>query len=104
MAICSRDGCTKTLRSDNSTGACSSSCQSPDAPASVRARVTNPGREVAAPKREPGAAVDRALVMAKFRTVTEALGFDPDELLAEAAQAWLDGAGAAVKAANEAVE
>lgn len=103
--------CGKKLRVDNTRGACSvclsegkpvpSSAAAPKA--TMRVPFGTARVEVAAPKHR-GDEVDRALVMAKFRTVAEALGFDPDELLAEAAQAWLEGAGAAVKAASEAEE
>lgn len=100
MAICSRSGCTKTLRSDNSSGACSSNCQSPDAPPSMRARVTTPVRETPPAKREVlEASLDD--IMVRFRAVATGLGRNPDAILAQAAQGWLDSLSELIDAADK---
>ena len=83
MSVCSRTGCTKTLNKNNTTGMCGSGCESMDAPPAKRA-----GNLKAAAKRVE--AVDDE-VMVKFRKVAEMVGKDPDEMVREYAQAWLDG-------------
>lgn len=92
MTICSRSGCTKQLRKDNSKGLCSSSCLSPDAPPMVRAKG---GKAPVAPvddstlthdeDGEPGPALK------KFREVAAVVGLDADKVLEEFAQSWLAG-------------
>ena len=83
MATCSRRGCEKKLRSNNTTGHCGSGCHSLDAPPSQQdRRVTKAAPAAAAP-----AAPD---AMARFRVVVDALGHDPDAILADFAQLWLD--------------
>jgi hypothetical protein len=99
MATCSRNGCTKTLRIDNSSGACSSNCQSPDAPPSQRARVTNP-REAAPPKKHEVLEASPDEVMVRFTQVATGLGKDPNAILAEAAQGWLDSVAELINAAD----
>lgn len=86
---CKRDGCTKVLRSNNATGECGSGCESPDAPYSKRAVGVGGG--------EPAVKRGRSETMKRFRAVAGGLGKDPDEILEEAASAWLD---ALVKAAE----
>lgn len=106
MATCSRSGCTKILRRDNSTGMCSSNCQSPEAPPSQRARNS---RAAASKKADdildytPGTkkpAADSSELREKFATVAAALGFDPEQLLDEARQEWLNAAGEVIRKAN----
>lgn len=83
MTTCSRTGCPKKLRSNNTTGHCATNCESMDAPPSARA-----GNLKAAAKRVE--ATDDA-TMVRFRRVAEAVGKDPEEMIREFAQAWLDG-------------
>lgn len=99
MSTCSRPGCTKSLKSNNVKGMCSSGCLSPDAPASVRAKSsppTNPfsleaGFTYTASSKSPAAELRAAAgPVARFRMVAEALGLDPEAILNEFAQAWLD--------------
>lgn len=102
---CTRNGCSRQLRVDNKKGVCSYNCESPDAPAAaravnVKASTSTSAKKIDAPAEE--VAVDHAAVLAKFRTVAEALGFDPEEQLAAAAENWMQAAGAAVKAADDA--
>jgi len=93
MTTCSRSGCTKKLRKDNAKGVCSSNCDSPEAPAAQRAK----GIGAAAPKHEAAKEIyapeklSHAETIKIFRDVAEAVGRDPDEMIAEFAQAWLDG-------------
>lgn len=91
MTICSRSSCTKKLRSNNTTGRCATGCLSPDAPPAARAK----GVGAAAPKREAAkevtAVASHGETIELFRSVTQAVGRDPDEMIAEFAQAWLDG-------------
>lgn len=93
MTTCTRSGCTKKLRKDNEKGVCSSNCGSPDAPPFARAK----GVGAAAPKREAAKEVaaiatsSNEETIQRFRSVTEAVGRDPDEMIAEFAQAWLNG-------------
>lgn len=89
MSTCSRTGCTKKLNANNRSGACATGCLSPEAPASVRAK----GKEPAAIGTPPqdGAMVASTGALARFRTVAEALGFEPDDILEEFAQEWLNG-------------
>lgn len=97
MAQCSRSGCTKQLRKDNTKGACSSNCESAEAPNGVRAKEV--AESAAVPKPDLAdkhnasevMARFRAEVMARFRAVTKALGLDAEVILAEAARDWLDG-------------
>jgi hypothetical protein len=90
---CSRPGCSKKLRSNNTTGRCATNCQSPEAPPSHRAagvdgvdgaRAPRKSTTRAEPAREAGSA------LAKFRLVVEALGRDPDAVLEEFAGGWLE--------------
>lgn len=83
---CSREGCGKKLRPRNKKGVCSSGCLSPDAPRSLRAKGTGqpgPAQAASLPSSNPQSLV-------RFRVVAEALGKDPDALLEEFAQGWLD--------------
>lgn len=86
MTTCTRSGCGKTLRDTNTTGMCASNCRSPDAPLSLRA----PG--VGADELDTGTTKRRGPsdTMRRFRVVATALHKDPDAILEEAAQAWLD--------------
>ena len=77
--FCSRSGCTKKLRPTNTTGMCATGCLSPDAMPSQR-QVGNRG---------PGRG-EASSVMKRFRVVATALGKDPNAILDEAAQGWLD--------------
>lgn len=81
MSVCSREGCDKKLNSNNTTGHCGSGCRSPTAPAYQRAK------DVVGLVAQ--AADDD--VMVRFRKVAEAVGKDPDEMVREYAQAWMDG-------------
>lgn len=93
MTTCSRSGCTKQLRKDNAKGVCSSNCGSPDAPPAARAK----GVGAAAPRRSMADSIDAPASLSNeetikiFRDVTQAVGRDPDEMIAEFAQAWLNG-------------
>ena len=94
IKTCSRPGCEKKLRSDNSSGKCASNCLSSEAPPAHRAkgagsRVTivddaTPPRAKAPKRTENGASLTR------FRLVADALGKDADAILEEFAQAWLE--------------
>jgi hypothetical protein len=125
---CSRTGCGKTLRANNSKGVCSSGCLSADAPPFARAEgvidvpVTRKEKPAEAVKQElpkaayqeppliSGAEQARELArwqkkpnraqatLEKFRQLGETLGFDADELLAEFAQSFIDRAKRAVTA------
>jgi hypothetical protein len=97
---CTRTDCGKKLRNDNSSGKCSSSCRSPEAPPSLRAEgvqaavKASPTAPALTPPRVWSAApTDTVTLMplAKFRMVAEAIGKDPAAILNEFAQAWLDG-------------
>lgn len=91
MTTCSRTGCTKTLRSNNTTGLCATNCLSPDAAPSHRAKaVDGAGGELGRTRAEKPAA-ETGNAMAKFRAVAEVVGLDPDQVLEEFAQSWLDG-------------
>lgn len=102
---CSRLGCSKKLRSDNTKGVCSvmKTCganrsdaeptaaadeEAPDKMAAPKARRTSSPKAPAAAK-----------TLERFRLLAEALDFDPDELLAEFAAGWLERARAAVTGA-----
>lgn len=104
MPQCSRNGCTKQLRKDNSKGVCSSNCESPEAPPNKQVAgvkrapaTTSERRAASAPAKEQG---DHAAVFAKFRTVADTLGLDSEAILAEAAQGWLDAVRETVQAAD----
>ncbi len=92
MTTCTRSGCNKKLRKDNAKGLCSSNCESPDAPPFARAKgvAAGPKREAAKEVTAPATLSHEATIQ-RFRSVTEAVGRDPDEMIAEFAQAWLDG-------------
>lgn len=91
MTTCTRTGCNKKLRKDNSKGMCSSACESPDAPPAQRAKgvegrgLGNPPAKQLVEPSESGAALK------KFREVAETVGLDADKVLEEFAQSWLDG-------------
>jgi hypothetical protein len=86
---CSRPGCGKTLRANNSTGACATGCRSPDARPSQREGWGKPGwKDEDAPK-APRAVKPAGDALARFRIVAEALGKDADQLLEDFAAAWL---------------
>lgn len=94
MTTCSRTGCTKKLRRNNTTGMCATGCHSAEAPAGRRASL---GATATVVSREPYSmeiterpATAPSDALAKFRVVAEALGKKPDELLGEFAQAWLE--------------
>jgi hypothetical protein len=71
--FCSRAGCTKKLNRNNTTGMCATNCEADGAP-----------------QKSTASASSSASVMKRFRTVATALGKDPNAILEEAAQAWLD--------------
>jgi hypothetical protein len=81
---CSRNGCGKKLRSNNTKGVCGSGCLSPEAPSYMRAGVA-----VKSPRVSKAPKADAADVMARFRAVATGLGKSPDVILQDAAQAWL---------------
>jgi hypothetical protein len=80
MTTCTRPGCDKTLRANNTKGECGSGCLSPDAPPAKRAK--GPALKSTSSARSPGA-------VAKFRLVAEGLGLDPEAMLEEFASEWL---------------
>lgn len=85
MKTCTRSGCGKTLRDINTTGMCASGCRSPEAPLSLRAPGVGDELDVGTTKRRGASDT-----MKRFRIVATALNKDPDAILEEAAQAWLD--------------
>ena len=80
MTTCSRSDCTKKLRSNNTTGHCATGCLSDEAPPSSRAKAT-------APKPEARGSLT---AMERLRDVAQVLNLDPDAVLEEFAQAWLE--------------
>ncbi len=82
--FCKRPGCDKKLRSTNTTGVCATGCRSTEASPSERVVGT----------RSVGAKDD---VLRRFRLVARALGKDPEAILVEAAQTWLDTVAKAVE-------
>lgn len=66
---CTRSGCGKKLRPNNTTGECGSGCLSMEAPPAKRA--------------SQGGEED---VLVRFRKVAKALGKDPDEILENSAR------------------
>lgn len=74
--------CSKKLRKNNSGDLCTSCRRGPDVGAPVTKRKPVPVK----------AANDEApdSVLAKFRVVADALGENPDAILADYAQGWLD--------------
>lgn len=90
MTTCTRSGCNKKLRKDNSKGECSINCESPDAPPFARAKGVE-GRGLGNPPKKQIAQSSNDEIIQRFRAVTEAVGRDADEMIAEFAQAWLDG-------------
>lgn len=84
--VCSRTGCGKKLRSDNSTGECGSNCLSPEAPPAKRAKGVEGSTATPSSSRKPAAKrVPRKQddALERFRTVMTALGKDPEAMLAE---------------------
>lgn len=79
---CSRPGCEKTLKPNNTKGMCSSGCLGPEAPISLRAAAA--GTDAPAGEED---------VLVRFRRVAKALGKDPNAILDGAcrkvAEAWL---------------
>lgn len=85
MTTCSRPGCNKKLRTDNSTGECSSNCHSPEAPPAKRAAGAGVKVQVVVPERAPRekrTAGGGLSVAERFRMVFAGLGRDPEEMLA----------------------
>lgn len=81
---CSRAGCTKKLRSNNTTGMCSVNCEA--------------WKDEAPVKAAPRASSRRASeTMRSFKTVARALGKNPDAILEEAASTWLEAVRKAVE-------
>lgn len=78
--------CGKTLRSDNTRGACS------DCLAKGHAAVP-----LAKEESKRGGSKKRSDTMKSFRTVAAALGKDPDAILEEAASEWLSAVRRAVE-------
>lgn len=85
---CSRAGCGKTLRANNTTGSCATGCRSEDAPPAKRAKASGGAGQAQASKAQE--AVSCAGALARFRVVAEALGKTPDDILEDFAQGWLD--------------
>lgn len=90
MTTCSRSGCTKKLRKDNSLGKCSSNCESPDAPPSHRAKGIE-GRGLGNPPAKQLEASTAQGAAVKFRAVHDAMGMDPEKTLEEFYSSWLEG-------------
>jgi hypothetical protein len=87
IKTCSRPGCDKKLRSNNTTGKCDSNCRSSEAPPTHRAKARGSMSRATVAKladEKVGA------TLVRFRLVAEALGKDPDVVLEEFAQAWLE--------------
>lgn len=84
MSTCSRSGCTKKLNANNTKGVCGSNCLSPEAPAGIRAID-----RIRAAATTPPDAPERG-ALGRFRTVAVALGLEPDDILEEFAQEWLN--------------
>lgn len=92
--ICSRTGCEKKLRSNNTKGTCGSGCESPEAPAYQRAKGVGGKPKQARAKAEPVTLDEVTEVTgsaARFRAVHDAMGMDPDKTLEEFYASWLDG-------------
>lgn len=90
--ICKRSGCTKTLRVDNAKGVCSSNCLSSDAPPAARAKgVAIAVTPKAPPAPDEGAALTAGGPAARFRSVHDAMGMDPEKTLEEFYTSWLEG-------------
>lgn len=100
--MCGRTGCSRYLRRDNTSGVCSTNCESMDAPPSHRAKNVQPAKKSddildytpgspsnATKAEKPKLDVDA--VKAKFIAVTKALNLDAEVILAEAMQGWMDG-------------
>lgn len=94
---CTRYGCSRQLRSHNTTGVCSSNCESADAPAAARAAgvkrapTSTSAKTVELPPSSVAGKANASAIMKRFEKVTETLGLDPEVILAEAAQGWMDG-------------
>lgn len=106
---CTRDGCGKKLRSNNTKGICSSGCLSSDAPPTHRAAgvidiavMRKPGVELEpakvelrAEKKQKRSAKaareeqDHEETLRRFRLLAEALGVDADQVLATFAESWI---------------
>ena len=96
MTTCTRSGCSKKLRKDNSKGVCSSNCESPEAPGSARAKGVKASDVARMPygtkveiQGDAGAAEPAAA--ARFRAVHDAMGMDPEKTLEEFYASWLEG-------------
>lgn len=89
MTTCSRSGCTKKLRIDNSKGCCSSGCLSADAPPAGRAKGVV--AIAAKPKVKPDEVTAAQGAAVKFRAVHDAMGMDPEKTLEEFYSSWLEG-------------
>lgn len=87
---CSRAGCGKPLRRDNTKGVCSSGCLSAEAPGALRSKDAAPRASAPAPRAAPApAARDSLSALEKFRVVCDALGRDADAELEAFASEWL---------------
>lgn len=107
--VCARPGCKKSLRSDNTKGVCSvrKACGGVDADLDeevTRAAAADKPYEVEVvrrtappPMKRKSSAAGASLTLERFRLLTEALGLDADELLAQFAEGWLDKAREAVR-------
>jgi len=91
MTTCSRIGCTKKLRTDNTKGVCSKNCLSMEAPPAARAEGVSATSPVARVKIIKGEEITTGSAMKRFREVAEVVGLDADQVLEEFAQSWLDG-------------
>lgn len=90
VKTCLRPGCGKTLRRDNAKGVCSTNCKSPDAPLGQQSREVNGGdsTSTSAPSSSPRVSTDSALK--RFKLVAAALGKNPEAILEEFAEEWLE--------------
>lgn len=97
---CTRAGCGKALRSNNTKGVCGSGCLSSEAPPAKRANRYAEAEERGGGDRptpptppRPGALVPAGgqESVERFRLVAGALGLDPNQVLGQFADAWLAG-------------
>lgn len=106
VKTCARSGCGRRLRSDNVKGVCSmlKNCGgSGEAPPKTTEPKTAIRREVfITPLDPPSPEGSPAETLRRFRLLAEAIGFDPDEALAELASSWLARAGSAVRPTSRA--
>lgn len=99
---CGRPGCGKKLNKNNKRGVCGTGCLSTSAPPSKQVKPGGPQsnvlRQLHAKTESKPNGISPKKILENFRAVATALGKDPDVLLADAAQGWLDGVREAVAA------